>query len=141
VVFFARYQAAVEHGSETIETEHLLLGLLQEDGNLMNRLLGIPAATDEVREEIQRRATRRPNILAGRSVPLSGTSKRILGLAAGEADRLQHKQIATGHLLLGFLDEESSLAGSILIDTLNKHRMTLNKARQEIAQIVTEEPQ
>jgi ATP-dependent Clp protease ATP-binding subunit ClpA len=141
VVFFARYYASVEHDSETIEPEHLLLGLLQEDNHVLNRLLATPAASGEVREEIRKRVARRRNPSARLSVPLSAASKRLLELAAGESDRLQHKEIATGHLLLGFLGEESSLAGSILMDTIRKHGMTLDKARREIAANVSEEPQ
>jgi Clp amino terminal domain, pathogenicity island component len=38
VIFFARYDAS-NYGSSTIESEHLLLGLLREDRNLIQRLI------------------------------------------------------------------------------------------------------
>jgi hypothetical protein len=36
-IFFAR-QSATSYGSPTIETEHLLLGILQEDANVIRGL-------------------------------------------------------------------------------------------------------
>lgn len=45
VIFFARYEAS-QFGSETIETEHLLLGLFREDRELAFRFLGPDAPGD-----------------------------------------------------------------------------------------------
>ena len=39
VIFFARYEAS-QLGSRTIETEHLLLGLIRENNGLTGQLLG-----------------------------------------------------------------------------------------------------
>ena len=47
-------------------------------------------------------------------VPLTVESKKILNLAAEEADRLGHRHIGTEHILLGLLHVEDSLAGEIL---------------------------
>jgi ATP-dependent Clp protease ATP-binding subunit ClpA len=47
VIFFARYEAS-QFGSETIETEHLLLGLFREDRDLALRFLGPPVSASEV---------------------------------------------------------------------------------------------
>lgn len=44
VIFFARYEASA-HGSPIIDTEHLLLGILREDKNLVNQLA--PAGSAE----------------------------------------------------------------------------------------------
>ena len=38
VIFFARYEAS-QFGSPSIETEHLLLGLIREDKNLTTRFI------------------------------------------------------------------------------------------------------
>ena len=40
-------------------------------------------------------------------VPLSHECKRVLAYGAEEAERLNHKQIGTEHLLLGLLREGS----------------------------------
>src|SRR6267378_6748336 len=39
VIFFARYEAS-QYGSQYIETEHLLLGLMREDFPLVSNMIG-----------------------------------------------------------------------------------------------------
>ena len=51
VIFFARYEAS-QFGSTTIETEHLLLGLIREDKNLTNRFLRNHSSIESIRKEI-----------------------------------------------------------------------------------------
>ncbi len=48
VIFFGRYEAS-QFGSTTIETEHLLLGLLREDPNITKRFLPEPATEASIR--------------------------------------------------------------------------------------------
>src|SRR4029077_10631917 len=114
VIFFARY-AASEYGSHTIESEHLLLGLLQEDGKLMQRFLGLPTTTGVIKKEIEAQVKKGRQFGTNVEVPLSAECKRILNFAAEEADRLGHSQIGTGHLLLGILREEKCVAARILV--------------------------
>jgi hypothetical protein len=140
VVFFSRYWAG-KRGSEQIEPEHLLLGLLEEDASLINRLFGNLSAHEAVRREIDRRTSSGEEIPRSHTVPLSAEGKRILQLAATEADLLGHVSIGTGHLLGGFLKTEDSPAMSILSDVLSSNRLPLEKARKKLVQMVIEEPQ
>jgi len=58
VIFLARNEAG-QFGSMTMESEHLLLGLILEDGNLIQRF--VPGATTKnVREEIAAHLMVRP---------------------------------------------------------------------------------
>jgi len=114
VIFFARYEAS-QYGSQTIETEHLLLGLLREDLNVLKGLLiPSPISLPQVRDEIERHMERRKSLSTSIEVPLSIESKRVLNHAAEEADRLGHKHIGTEHLLLGLVRGENSRASVIL---------------------------
>jgi len=128
VVFFARYEAS-EFGSPSIETEHVLLGLLREDKALFRRFLQLDAFTDTVRKQIENRATLREKISTSVDLPLSNESKRVLAYAAEEAQRLGHNQIGTEHLLLGLLREEGSFAAEIL----NEGGVRISSAREELA--------
>jgi len=52
VVFFARYEASLV-GSQAIQAEHILLGLLREDKQLTQRLFQDPPSTiKSIRSEI-----------------------------------------------------------------------------------------
>src|SRR5262245_19120289 len=100
VIFFARYEAS-QLGSMTIETEHLLLGLLREDRNLMSRFLHHASSSDNVRALIESRSTIREKVSTSIDLPLSMECKRILAYAEEEAELLFHRHIGTEHLLLG----------------------------------------
>jgi hypothetical protein len=111
-VFFARYEAS-RYGSPYIETEHLLLGLLR-DQSVARTFLGQGDVEAEFRSEIERHITRRERISTSVEVPLTVDCKKVLDLAAEEADRLGQRQVGTEHIFLGMLGVEGSLAGRLL---------------------------
>lgn len=113
VIFSARYEAS-QYGSPYIETEHLLLGLLREDKVLAKWFLGDVNAEREIRSEIEKNITSRKRISTSVEVPLTAESKKVLMMAAEEADRIGLRHVGTEHLLLGLLPLEDSLAAKIL---------------------------
>ena len=133
VIFFARYEAS-QFGSTTIETEHLLLGLIREDKNLTNRFLRNQSSIESIRKEIEGRTTIREKVSTSIDLPLSNECKRILAYAAEEAERLNHRHIGTEHLLLGILREERCVAGEIL----HERGLRLNAIREELARSVVD---
>jgi uncharacterized protein (TIGR02246 family) len=114
-IFFARYEAS-QYGSQTIETVHLLLGLLREDHALTRRFFDEKGGVQSLREEIEAHITRGERISTSVEVPLSLESKHILNRAAEEAEHLGDKHIGTEHLLLGILREKNSWAARLLRD-------------------------
>ena len=127
VIFFARYEAS-QFGSTTIETEHLLLGLIREDKNLTNRFLRNHSSIESIRKEIEGRTTIREKVSTSIDLPLSNECKRILAYAAEEAEHLNHRHIGTEHLLLGILREEKCVAAEIL----HERGLRLNAIREEL---------
>jgi ATP-dependent Clp protease ATP-binding subunit ClpC len=128
VIFFARYEAS-QFGSTTIETEHLLLGLIREDKNLTNRFLRNSSSIENIRKEIEQRTTIREKVSTSIDLPLSNECKRILAYAAEEAERLNHRHIGTEHLLLGILREEKCVAAEIL----QERGLRLTSIREELS--------
>ena len=113
VIFFARYEAS-QYVSLYIESQHLLLGLLREDRALTKWILGHNNVGLEIRAEIERRITRGEQITVSVEIPLSAECKTILSRAGEEAERLGHRTVDTGHMLIGILRLESSMAAQIL---------------------------
>ena len=113
VIFFARYEAS-RYGSQYIEPEHLLLGLLRERSPLAQQLFDSRDSMEALRKEIESQIDIRPPLRESVEVPLSEVSKRILKSAAEEADRLSHKYIGNEHIFFAILREEECLAGRIL---------------------------
>ena len=133
-LFFARYESS-ELGAVTIETEHLLLGLVRERKGVTGRLLETAQVTlERAHADVERRAPVRPKVSTSIEMPFSAEVKRVLEAAAAEADALHHSYIGTEHLLLGMLREEQSVAGSLLIG----YGLHLGAARKAVAELVGE---
>ena len=134
VLFFARYEAS-QLGSVSIETEHLLLGLIREGKGLTSRIFARShLSLENIRKEIEGRTVFREKVSTSVEIPFSAETKRVLQFAAEEADRLLHNYIGTEHLLLGILREERSVAASILVEK----GMRLNTVRDDIVQLLNE---
>ncbi len=134
VIFFARYEAS-QLGSRSIETEHVLLGLLREDKVLANRFFPrADAAVDKIRKQIEGQAAAQDKVSTSVELPLSDESKRVLNWAAEEAERLLSSYIGTEHILLGLLREEKSEAAGIL----HEKGLRLSRVREELAGTGTE---
>ena len=134
VLFFARYEAT-QLGSTSIETEHLLLGLIREGKGLTSRIFARShLSLESIRKEIEGRTVFREKVSTSVDIPFSAETKRVLQFAAEEADRLLHTYIGTEHLLLGILREERSVAASILYEK----GMRLASVREDIVQLLNE---
>lgn len=117
-IFFAPYEAS-QYGSPYIGTEHLLLGLVRDNRQLLNRCItGIGA--DGIREKVDSRTSKLARTLTSVDLPLSSGAKHVLHYASDEADRLANRNIGTEHLLLGLLREEEGLAAVILRESGTK---------------------
>ena len=127
VIFFARYEAS-QFGSVMIETEHLLLGLLREDKNLLSRL-GNGLSSEALRDEIVGRLQVREKVSTSIDLPLSLECKRILAYAGEEAERLNHRYIGTEHLALGVMREEKCVAAQVL----SQHGLKIERVREHLA--------
>lgn len=134
VLFFARYEAS-QLGSISIETEHLLLGLVREGKGLTSSLFSRShISLESIRKEIEGRTIFREKVSTSVEIPFSTETKRVLQQASEEADRLLHNYIGTEHLLLGLLREDRSVASSIL----SEKGMRLNSLREDIVQLLNE---
>ena len=111
-VFFGRYEAS-QFRSPYIETEHLLLGILREDAELVRSVL--PVSFQSVRREIEARV--KPGskkVSTNIDLPLTEDVKRTLKYALEEADRLNHRHIGTAHLLLGLASDKTFASAEVL---------------------------
>jgi len=134
VLFFARYEAS-QLGSVSIETEHLLLGLIREGKGLTSRIFARShLSLENIRKEIEDRTVLREKVSTSVEIPFSAETKHVLQFAAEEADRLLHNYIGTEHLLLGLLREEQAVAASILVEK----GMRLHAVREDIVQLLNE---
>src|SRR5438093_772558 len=134
VLFFARYEAS-ELGNTSIETQHLLLGLIREGKGLTNRIFArANISLEELRQEVVGRTTFQEKVATSVEIPFSAETKQVLEYTADEANRLQHDYIGTEHLLLGILREERSVAAAALIS----RGLRLDAVRDTIIEILNQ---
>jgi hypothetical protein len=127
-VFFARYECS-QFGSPTIESEHLLLGILREYKSWF-QFFRKPLVDGEasIRRQIEQHIPPSQKISTSVDLPLSDECTRILAYAAEEADQFSHKFIGTEHLFLGILRESTCYAATLL----NERGVSLDHARSQI---------
>ena len=115
-----------------IGTEHLLLGLLQEDkGGAAHVLNSLNISLDEVREQVESIVGYGREITVSRP-PFTPRSKKVLDLALREAWQLGYSYIDTEHILLGFVMEPEGVAARVL----SKLGVDPDKVRREVGRML-----
>src|SRR5690606_15959042 len=109
---------AIRLGHDFIGTEHLLLGIVQEEGSLAVRVLdSLDVDTFELRqtieESIQRGNPSKASLNIG-NLPLNKHAEKVLKVTFLEAKMLKNEEISPVHLLLSILRHKDNLASRIL---------------------------
>ena len=118
---------AIRTGAGDVETEHLLLALVQlaESGDITS-LQTMGVNSQSIREYIESQI--QAGNMVGAGAKLSPQAKRVLELAADEARRMQLNYIGTEHLLLALLREKDGLAST----ALKRQGLKLYRAREQV---------
>lgn len=105
VVFFSQEEAR-RRGESYVNTEHLLLGLIQENDSVAAYILKDLKVSLEL---LQQELSCQSSIFKEENL-----AKQILEFAYDEARILENNYIGTEHLLLGLIRETEGSAGNIL---------------------------
>jgi hypothetical protein len=133
-VFFSRYEAA-QAGSTTIETPHLLLGLIRGAEGRKGKLFdtfGISLA--DVRTSIAAAGQGSSPLPGSTHIPFGESARKILRAAVEEADAMGHESIGMAHFAAGILREDDPVAAPIL----SARGMRLRTLRRDIAVFLDE---
>ncbi len=107
------HQEAERMRHSQIGSEHLLLGLVREEGGVAGRVLRELGLEPQRVQEIVARLVG-PGDHIGGQIDLAPETQQILRYALEEATRLGHQYIGTEHLLLGLLRMPDSMAMRVL---------------------------
>ncbi len=127
------HQEAERLRHSQIGTEHLLLGLIKEEGGVASRVLrelGLEAA--RLQEIVERLVG--PGRYSGGRLDLSPGTQKVLEQAVEEARRLGHHYIGTEHLLLGLVNYGEGIA----MDVLRKLGVTAEQVRRQTRRVLQE---
>lgn len=135
-------EAAERFKHNYIGTEHILLGLMREEGGIAGRVLrdlGLEQPrVEELVEELSRATARTTNT----ALDLSPGTKRVLELAVDEARRLgkalgqSELYVGTEHLLLGLMRQSEGVA----IEVVKRLGVSPEEVRRQVRRVLQEAP-
>lgn len=107
------------YGHNQIDTEHILLALVEQPDGVVGQLLEIlKVDADNLKERLDYilRTSPKANIFGGGAgqIFITPRVKRIIDLANEEANRLKDEYISTEHIFLAILNERSTPAARLL---------------------------
>ncbi|NLG99283.1 MAG: ATP-dependent Clp protease ATP-binding subunit [Chloroflexi bacterium] len=127
------HQEAERMRQNVIGTEHLLLGLIEEEGGVAGRVLReLGLEPDRVREMVERLSGF--GQYRGGKIDLAPGTQQVLEFAIEEARRMGHHYIGTEHLLLGLVRSQEGLA----MEVLRKLGVTSEQIRRQTRRILQE---
>jgi ATP-dependent Clp protease ATP-binding subunit ClpC len=119
-----------------IGSEHVLIGLIREEGGVAGRVLReLGLEEQRVQAMVERLSgvgTRTPFT----KIELSPSTKRILELAVDEARRMGQHYISTEHLLLALVRQNEGVA----MDVLRKFGISAEQIRRQTRRMLKESP-
>jgi len=126
------HQEAERTQQGLIGTEHLLLGLLEEDGGVAGRVLReLGLELERAREMIQRVSVE-GHIESGK-IELAPDTQLVLEYALEEARKMGHHYVGTEHLLLGLVRSEGAA-----MEVLKKLGVTPDQVRRQTRRVLQE---
>jgi ATP-dependent Clp protease ATP-binding subunit ClpC len=116
-----------------VGTEHVLLGLIMEDGGVAARVLReLGLETQRVKELVERLSG--PGEHPGGSIELAPGTQQVLQYAFEEAKTLGKSYVSTEHLLLGLIRLDESIA----MNVLRKTGLTTEQIRRQTRRVLQE---
>jgi ATP-dependent Clp protease ATP-binding subunit ClpC len=134
VLFYAQEEAQLlQHGY--VGTEHILLGVLKEEGIAKQLLNDISITVEDVRDLVEEYEGKGDMDLYKNEIPLTPRTKRLLELSLFEARNLNHNYISPEHILLALIREAEGVAFTIL----NNLGADFDKLRKELIESLSGE--
>jgi ATP-dependent Clp protease ATP-binding subunit ClpC len=113
-----------------IGTEHILIGLIREDGGVAAKgLKSLGISVDAVRQQVEGIIGIGEQEPSGH-IPFTPRAKKVLELSLRESMQLGDGYIGTEHILLGLIREGDGVAAQVLVQL----GVDLNLVRQQVIQ-------
>jgi ATP-dependent Clp protease ATP-binding subunit ClpC len=127
------HQEAERAQNNNIGTEHLLLGLMEEEGGVAGRVLRELGMTADRVREVVKRVTSPSSSFDPNRVELASETQQVLEHAVEEARRLGHHYIGTEHILLGLVRVDSTAT-----EVLRRLGVTSEQIRRQTRRVLNE---
>ena len=119
-----------------IGTEHLLLGIIDENDGIASKvLIEMGITLEEVRAAVKTVITEGSSE-SYEHIPFTPRAKKVLELSLREALQMGHNYIGTEHILLGLLREGEGVAARVL----NSLGITLENVKETVKEVLKKYP-
>jgi len=119
-----------------IGTEHLLLGILDQEDCVGGRVLASFGLTrDKAVAAVEGIVGRGPSLPSG-PIPFTPRAKKVLELSLREAIQLNHSYIGTEHILLGLVREGEGIGAQVIRSVCPE----LTALRERVVELASTEP-
>src|SRR5271170_7858363 len=143
----AAQSIAVQHGNQQIDTEHLILSLLDQEGGLAPSILNkADIRVDALRTRFQQEVDRMPKVSGTSGGPdqvyVTNRITKLLSQAEDEAKRLKDEYVSVEHVLLA-ATEDSGATGKLFRE-FGLTRERLMRTLQEVRgtqRVTTQNPE
>ncbi len=105
---------ALKLGHGFIGTEHLLLGLLREDGPVQKILNSFNIFYEDMVSEIRTVLSPGEIEIKNSEIPLTPRTKKVIESSIEEAKKLGHNHVSPEHILLALINESDGVAYKLL---------------------------
>ena len=131
----AAQSVAVQHGNQQVDTEHLILALLEQEGGLARSILNkADIKVDALRTRVQQEVDRMPKVSGPSGGPdqvyVTQRITKLMTQAEEEAKRLKDEYVSVEHVLLAATDDAG--ATGKLFREFGITRERLMRALQEV---------
>jgi ATP-dependent Clp protease ATP-binding subunit ClpB len=147
----AAQSIAVQHGNQQIDTEHLMLALLDQEGGLAPSILNkADIRVDALRARFQQEVDRMPKVSGSSGGPdqvyVTNRITKLLSQAEEDAKRLKDDYVSVEHVLLAATDDSGAPGNTTgkLFREFGITRERLMRALQEVRgsqRVTTQNPE
>lgn len=116
-----------------VGTEHILLGILKEEGYSAKLLEEYGITVENVRDTVQRYLGYGDIRIIQDDILLTPRTKRLLDESLVEANKLNHKYVSPEHILLALFNQEDGMAYTIL----KSLRLDFKKSKERLIQFLS----
>lgn len=110
-------EEAKQFRHNSVGTEHILLGIIEEGDNIVLDYLGdIGISPETIRNKIEEKVEFGPDDSLPENMPFTPQVKQVLGYAWDEARQLGHSYVNVEHVFLALLRETTGVAAKVLND-------------------------
>jgi ATP-dependent Clp protease ATP-binding subunit ClpC len=133
IVMQVANQEAQRFNNKCIDTEHMLLGLIEEgSGVAANVLKNLDIDLRTIRLEVEKLVQSEPDTVKIGKLPQTPRAKKVIERSMEEARNLSHNYVGTEHILLGLLREQEGIAAQVLMNL----GLKLEDVREEVLNLL-----